>query len=223
MKRIVTLSLILFCTTFGAYAQKLSKEEAARYEAEIKDMITYLEETLNFIGDSATSAQEKGIVFTESWSKIFIDDKVQVEDDLDVNRNTPINKDVQAYLKDIDFFFKQAMFKFDVQSIANNVRSDGSVFFKVTMSRHLTAQTINDEPIDDIRNRFVEINLDKQNSSLKIASIYTSKINEKEVLRNWWNSLSQNWKNRLGSDIKLYDSIPLSGVDSITDDDFLLC
>ena len=222
MKRIALICTIILGFALGGHAQKLSKEDVARYETEINQMITYLEETLNFIGDSATSAQEKGIVFTESWSKIFIDDKVQVEDDLDVNRKTPINKDVQAYLKDIDFFFKRAMFKFDVQSIANNVRDDGSVFFKVTMSRHLTAKTINDEPIDDIRNRFVEINLDKQNSSLKIASMYTSKINEKEVLRNWWNSLSQNWKNRLGDDIKLYDSIPLSSVDSITNDDFLV-
>jgi len=221
MKRIVTFSLILFCMTFGAYAQKLSKEDVARYEREINAMVTYLEETLNFIGDSATSAQEKGIVFTESWSKIFIDDKVQVEDDLDVNRNTPINKDVQAYLKDIDFFFKWVTFQFDVQSIAHNTRADGSIFFKVTLSRHLTARTINDEPIDDIRNRFIEINLDKQNSSMKIASIYTSKINEKEVLRNWWNGLSQNWKNRLGGDVMLYDSIPLSSVGMISEADFV--
>ena len=220
MKKIITFSLILFCMTIGAYAQKLSKEEVARYETEINAMVTYLEETLNFIGDSATSAQEKGIVFTESWSKIFIDDKVQVEDDLDVNRNTPINKDVQAYLKDIDFFFKWVTFKFDVQNIANSTRADGSIFFKVTLSRHLTARTINDEPIDDIRNRFIEINLDRQKSSLKIASIYTSKINEKEALRNWWNSLSQNWKSRLGSDIKLYDSIPLSSVSMISEVDF---
>lgn len=229
MKRIVTFSLILFCMSFGAYAQKsskgnaqkLSKEEVARYETEINTMVNYLEETFNFIGDSATSAQKKGIVFNESWSKIFIDDKVQVEDDLDVNRNTPINKDVQAYLKDIDFFFKCATFKFDVQSIASNTRDDGSVFFKVTLMRHLTAKTINDEPIDDIRQRFIEINLDKQNSSLKIASIYTSKINEKETLRNWWNSLSSNWKTRLGGDIKLYDSIPLSTVSLITEADFV--
>lgn len=212
MKKIVTFSLILFCMTFGAYAQKLSKEDVARYETEINAMVTYLEETLNFIGDSATSAQEKGIVFTESWSKIFIDDKVQVEDDLDVNRNTPINKDVQAYLKDIDFFFKWATFQFDVQSIANNTNADGSIFFKVTLSRHLTARTINDEPIDDIRNRFIEINLDRQNSSLKIASIYTSKVNEAEALREWWNGLSMSWKNRLGGDIMLYDSIPLERI-----------
>ena len=220
MKKIVTLSLILFCTTLGAFAQKLSKEDEERYDVEVNAMITYLEETLNFLGDTTTSAQEKGIVFVESWSKIFLNDEVQIEDDLDVNRKTPINKDVQAYLKDIDFFFKWATFQFDVQNITNNAREDGSIYFKVTLSRHLTAVTINDEPIDDIRNRFVEINLDKQNSSLKIASIYTTKINEKEVLRNWWNNLSQNWKNRLGGDLKLYDSIPLSSISMISENDF---
>ena len=212
MKRIALVCAIIFSSIVGGHAQKLTKEEIARYETEIRTMVNYLEETLNFIGDSTASAQEKSIVFTESWSKIFIDDKVQVEDDLDVNRNTPINKDVQAYLKDIDFFFKWATFQFDVQSIANNTREDGVVFFKVTLSRHLTARTINDEPIDDIRNRFVEINLDRQKNSLKIASIYTSKVNEAEALREWWNGLSTNWKNRLGGDIMLYDSIPLQRI-----------
>lgn len=221
MRRIAFICAIVFGFVNLSLAQKLSKNEVAHYETEIRTMVTYLEETLNFIGDTATTAQEKNIVFNESWNKIFVDDKVQVEDDLDVNRKTPLNKDVQAYLKDIDFFFKQAVFQFDVQSIANSTRDDGSVFFKVTMSRHLTARTINDEPIDDIRNRFIEINLDRQKNSIKIASIYTSKINETEVLREWWNSLSANWKQRLGSDIKLYDSIPLSSVGMITSVDFL--
>ena len=180
-----------------------------------------MEETLNFIGDSTALAAEKEIVFTESWSKIFIDDKVQIEDDLDVNRKTPINKDVQAYLKDIDFFFKWANFKFDLQSIANSTRDDGTIFFKATMTRHLTAKTITDETVDDVRNRFVEINLDRQNNSIKIASIYTTKINEKEALRNWWNGLSMNWKNRLGSDIMLYDSIPMESVGMISSADFM--
>lgn len=220
MKRITLLALILFGLTFGIQAQKLSKEEAARYDTEIRTMLDYLEETLNFIGDSTATAMEKEIIFTESWSKIFIDDKVQIEDDLDVNRKTPINKDVQAYLKDIDFFFKWANFEFDVQSIANNQREDGTVYFKVTLSRHLIAKTINDETVNNIKNRFVEINLDRQKSSLKIASIYTSKINETEELRNWWNSLSMNWKKRLGEGIKLYGSIPLETVGMINNSDF---
>ncbi len=221
MKRIAVLAFIMIGFSLGGYAQKLSKEEVARYETEVRGLLSYLEETLNFIGDSTTTALEKEIVFTDSWNKIFIDDKVQVEDDLDVNRKTPINKDVQAYLKDIDFFFKNASFKFEVQSIANNTRDDGSVYFKATVTRHLMAKTINDDVIDNMRNRFVEINLDRKNNSIKIASIYTSKINEKEELRNWWNSLSTNWKKRLGEGIKLYDSIPLETVGMISSADFM--
>ena len=190
MKKTAFLSILLLGLAFGGHAQKLSKDEIAKYENEIKTMITYLEETMNFIGDSTSSALEKEIVFTESWSKVFTDDKVQVEDDLDVNRNTPINKDVQAYLKDIDFFYKWATFKFDLQSIANNKRDDGSIFFKVTLTRHLTGKTVTEEQVDNVRNRFVEINLDRQNNSLKIASIYTTKINEKEALREWWNGVA---------------------------------
>ena len=220
MRKIALLTLLLFGIAFGAQAQKKqSKDEVAKYEAEIDNMITYLEETMNFLGDSASLPVEKEIVFTESWSKIFIDDKVQIEDDLDVNRNTPINKDVQAYLKDIDFFFKWAEFKLDLQSIASSTRDDGTTFFKATLTRHLSAITINDEKVDNVKNRFVEINLDRQNNSLKIASIYTSKINETEALRNWWNGLSHSWKSRLGSDIKLYDSIPIETIGKISEKD----
>ena len=220
MKKIAILSILLFGMAFGSQAQKLSKDEITKYENEINSMITYLEETMNFLGDSTTSALEKEIVFTESWSKIFIDDKVQIEDDLDVNRKTPINKDVQAYLKDIDFFFKWANFKLDLQSIANSTRDDGTIFFKATLTRHLTAKTITDEAIDNMKNRFVEINLDRQNNSLKIASIYTTKINEKETLRNWWNGLSQSWKTRLGSDVVLDDGTTLADLNTGALSDF---
>ena len=221
MKKLAILTILLFGMAMGGQAQKLSKDEIAKYDTEIRQMLVYLEETMNFIGDSTTIAAEKEIVFTESWSKIFVDDKVQVEDDLDNNRTSPINKDVQAYLKDIDFFFKWAVVQFDLQSIANGVNDDGSVFFKVTMTRHLTAKTITDEIVDNVKNRFIEINLDRQNNSIKIASIYTTKINEKETLRNWWNSLSMNWKTRLGDGIKLYDSIPMESVGMINAEDFV--
>ena len=117
MKKLVPLIILLLGFVFVGHAQKLSKDEITKYENEIKTMLVYLEETMNFIGDSTSTALEKEIVFTESWSKIFTDDKVQIEDDLDVNRNTPINKDVQAYLKDIDFFFKDIRFTFTIDEI----------------------------------------------------------------------------------------------------------
>lgn len=221
MKKIITVFILIFSLIYCCEAQKLTKDEVIKYNAEVESLLQYLEETLNFIGDAANTAQEKEIIYSESWNKIFIDDKVQIEDDLDANRKTPINKDVQAYLKDIDFFFTQASFKFDIQNITNGTRDDGSVFFKATLSRHLTATTINSETVDNVKNRFVEINLDRKNSSMKIASIYTSKVNEKEELRNWWNTLSTKWKARLGQGVKLYDSIPMESVGMISNVDFM--
>ena len=76
MKKLAILTILLFGMAMGGQAQKLSKDEIAKYDTEIRQMLVYLEETMNFIGDSTTIAAEKEIVFTESWSKIFVDDKV---------------------------------------------------------------------------------------------------------------------------------------------------
>ena len=114
-----TIFLILLLSTLCVNAQGLtfSEEEKAENEIQIHQMVNYLQETLNFIGDPRVSAQEKDIIFKESYNKIFRDENVQVEDDLDENRGTSINKDVQAYLKDIDFFFDNVEFTFDIQNI----------------------------------------------------------------------------------------------------------
>ena len=59
MKKIAFLSILLLGFAFGAQAQKLSKDEIAKYENEIQMMVSYLEETMNFIGDSATANVER--------------------------------------------------------------------------------------------------------------------------------------------------------------------
>jgi len=51
--------------------------------------------------------------------------------------------------------------------------------------------------------RYLEINYDEKNQQLKIVSIYTTKLNEKDDLRNWWNGLSQGWQQKLGKDIQV--------------------
>ena len=159
--------LILCCICIVAPAQKkkqnngLTKEELAVYETEINKMVNYLQETLNFIGDPEQTAQEKEIVFSQSYTKIFQDAKVQIEDDLDTKRNTNLSKDVQAYLKDIDFFFQYATFKFDIQSIASLNKEDGSPYFKVTMNRRLVGKTVTNDSINEVKKRYIEINLDK--------------------------------------------------------------
>ena len=199
----------------------LTKDELAAYEVEIQKMVHYLQETLNFIGDPTQTAQEKEIIFTQSYTKIFLDDKVQIEDDLDTKRSTSLSKDVQAYLKDIDFFFQNAQFTFDIQSIANLSKQDGSPYFKVTMNRKLVGKTVTNDSINEVKNRFIEINLDKKNNDLKIASIYTTKINERQSLRYWWNAMPSAWKNYFGSEIRINDTIPLKSVMLINENDFI--
>ncbi len=224
MKRMIGLGLALFFCVATVNAQKptLTQEEVTSYETQIQQMVNYLQETLNFIGDSTSTAKEKETVFNDSYSKIFADDKVQIEDDLDDSRLTPINKDVQAYLKDIDFFFDYAIFSFDIQNIANLAKDDGTVFFKVTLTRKLDGKTITGETVSTVKNRFIEINLDRQNNDLKIASIYTTKLNEKEELRLWWNSLSYDWKQCLGKEIMVNDSLCMQNVMTINETNILV-
>lgn len=226
-QRIAIFLLFLCCLSLTATAQKknqnngLSKEEIAVYEAEIGKMVNYLQETLNFIGDPEQSTQEKEIVFSQSYTKIFQDDKVQIEDDLDTKRNANLTKDVQAYLKDIDFFFQHATFKFDVQSIACLNKDDGTPYFKVTMNRQLTGVTVTNDTVNDVKKRYIEINLDHAKNDLKIASIYTTKVNERESLSHWWNAMPSAWKNYFGSELRINKTIPLKTVMQVNETDFI--
>ena len=143
MKKLVFFAFLLL-TCQGVFAQKtnLSKSEIEEYSAQIRMMVKYLEETFSFIGNPEATAQEKDIIFKESYAKIFVDDEVQIEDDLDDSRSTYINKDVQAYLKDIDFFFKDVKFTFKIDEIKPQTTEKGETFFKVTMMRSLAGHNI---------------------------------------------------------------------------------
>ena len=94
MKKLVFFAILLL-TCQGVFAQKpnLSKSEIEEYSGHIQEMVKYLEETFSFIGNPDATAQEKDIIFKESYAKIFKDDEVQIEDDLDDSRSTYINKD----------------------------------------------------------------------------------------------------------------------------------
>ena len=89
--------------------------EVKEHEQKVKDMVAFLEYVLNTLGDKTTSARDKDVLITESYTKIFRDGKVQVEDDLVEKRNVITNKDVQAYLKDVDFFFDNIKFEFKIK------------------------------------------------------------------------------------------------------------
>ena len=98
--------LIITCLPiYGQDIEGYSKEEITEFSGKVEDQIRFLEYLLNTIGSSETSTRDKDVIIRESYLKIFRDGTVQVEDDLVLDRKVVTNKDVTAYLKDIEFFF----------------------------------------------------------------------------------------------------------------------
>lgn len=190
----------------------LSPEDISRYKEDATQMISYLQFTFNTLGNPEVTTKEKDIIINQSWVKVFKNEKVQVEDDLDENREVPLNKDVQAYLKDIDFFFKDVVFTFTIQEIEHFVAENNQFYFKITLNRNLKGTLLDGNKVDVNRIRYVEINLDDANKDLKIVSIYTTKLNEREELRRWWSDLPLAWRNVLGENITLKDTLKMKHV-----------
>jgi Leucine-rich repeat (LRR) protein len=208
-----------------AFAQQpngLTAAETEEYQRQTEHLVRYLEETLNFIGHPESTVQEKEVIINDSYLKIFRDDKVQIEDDLDENRDIPLNKDVQAYLKDVDFFFRSVSFSFEVIKVDQRVNELGDLFFRVELLRKLRGRTINGDTVSTTRQRFLEINLDPFRKELKIASLYTTRLNEREELRNWWNEMPLAWKKYFGGEVLLFDTIPLHEAYNIVSEGIVL-
>ena len=208
------IGFMLFALLIRAQDEpKLTAEEIESYSEQSKQMVKYLEGTLNFLGDSNEVASEKDIIINQSFLKMFESDEVQIEDDLDENREIPISKDVQAYLKDIDFFYKTVTFTFEVNSVEQFINEKNQVYFKVTTTRELQGITIDGDTVNNNQVRYLEVNLDPYKQDLKIASMYTTQPDIKRELRYWWNNLSVEWRNFLGEQVgAVYDTLPLSRI-----------
>lgn len=223
MKKLLLIAVLLLSCQ-GIFAQKsdLSKSEIKEYSDQIREMMRYLEETFTFIGNPETSSQEKDIVFKESYNKVFRDDQVQIEDDLDENRSTIINKNVQSYLQDIDFFFKDIQFTFNINEITPQINENGETYFRVTMQRTIAGHNIQGDTVNNTCKRFVEVNIDTSKKDFKIASMYTNKPNETEELRNWWNLMTSAWKSYFGKDQFVYDTVEMKNIILLFDDSFVI-
>lgn len=219
MSRIfVILGMFLTLNTFG---QKLNRVEVTDFKKDGQELITYLEFTLNAIGDNELSPKEKDIIISESYLKMFRDGKVQIEDDLDASRETVTNKDVQAYLKDVDFFFRYAHFTFNVLSIDLQTDEDGNPFLLTNILRTLEAIDLKGDTIYNDQQRFIEIEVNSENRELKIASIYTTKLHENEENIRWWNLLPTEWKKVLGTRGVVSDSISFSSIVALNEKYFV--
>jgi Leucine-rich repeat (LRR) protein len=196
----------------------LSEEEQAAYKKQAAQLVTFMEFAFNTLGSSKSEYKDKDIIINQSYLKFFKDSKVQIEDDLLEKRDVVTNKDVQAYLKDIDFFFKDVVFKYTIEEITQEVNEKGEVYFKVKTSRNLKGTTLEGKPVNDNKPRFVEINLDDAKRELKIVSIYTTRSGEEEELISWWNSLDMQWRRYFAAKTLVTDSIPLVNITGIGKD-----
>ncbi|MHC1775979.1 MAG: leucine-rich repeat domain-containing protein [Lentimicrobium sp.] len=200
----------------------LSEEDIAAYKKQAAQMVSFMEFAFNTLGSSKSEYKDKDIIINQSFLKFFKDPKVQIEDDLVEQRDVVTNKDVQAYLKDIDFFYSEVVFKFTIEEITQEVNEKGEVFFKVKTSRNLKGITLEGKEVNDNKPRFIEINLDESMRELKIASIYTTRSGEEEELISWWNNLDPEWRNYFAAGTMISDSLPLKEISGISKDSILL-
>lgn len=220
--------MLLVClSAFGAAGQKSgakqpaaaekSKNEDTQDEKKVRDIVAFLQYVLNTLGSNETPGRDKEVLVTESYTKIFRDEKVQVEDDLDEKRSTVTNKDVVAYLKDVDFFFRDVKFEFTIEKIEHSTMANGDHFYKVSSSRHLQGTGINGKEINNTIPRYIEINYDPDEQDLRIVSIYTNEISDKETLINWWDELSFEWQSVFKRKLNfISDSLSLDDIKNIT-------
>ncbi len=187
------------------------------FKLQVIPLVKFFESSLNFLADPRNAVNEKQTILSQSYLKWCWDEEVQIEDDLDENRLVPLYKDMPAYLSDVSFFFKNAKFSYSVQDVSVEAGQDGLTYFRVTANRNLRGLTLNSDSVNSNKVRYIEINFDSVKQQLKIVSVYTTKLNEKDDLRNWWNGLSHEWKAVLAKDMKLEGSMPMAQIDSFND------
>jgi Leucine-rich repeat (LRR) protein len=187
-------------------AEKLSVTEIEQCKKEIGRLISFFEFSINIVGSDSTTTQEKESVISTSYLKIFKNADVQIEDDLDQNRSVSMYKNVQAYLQDVNYFFKKVQFVLNIDNIDFKQESGSRPYFMVVLSRRLKGITQDGDSVENTQKRYVEINLEGKNRDLKIVSIYSTKLNAKDELISWWRTLPAEWKTVLMKEAGINDS-----------------
>jgi len=203
----VLLVAFMLCFVISAFGQNESSTDTLPdpQKEQAKAMVEAVEYYFNLLGSKRTKTQEKETIINESYKKLFLNDRVQVEDDLQENRSTQIFKDIQAYLKDIDFFFKEVVFDFEINGVERLFTRDSIPYFKADITRNLNAIGIAGDTLKISGQRFIELNFDGPQKEIKVASIYTNKINRERQLKAWWLDLSVGWKQIFKEEIGIYD------------------
>ncbi|MEM0938718.1 MAG: hypothetical protein AAF600_14465 [Bacteroidota bacterium] len=215
---------LFVCVTSPIHSQEL---EDPRMD-EVRSLTKFFEYMLNIVGSSNDTQRDKDVIIKESFLKAFSNKNVQVEDDLLEERKVITNKDIHAYLKDVDFFFQDINFKFDSIAISLKEKPDGEPFYLVSFESTMEGTSLEGTSFKKIQQRFLEVNVNETTGDLKIVSVYTTKISREKELKDWYNSLSFGWINVFYQYVT-YDSITsevlfeIADIDSInlSDNQFL--
>ncbi len=213
MNKAVFRFLIIFIfSSSSGYAQKtepvkMAPEDVENYKRDAVRLISFLEYSMNIIGSDSSTEEEKEAVIYSSYLKIFRDKKVLIEDDLDGNRKVPTSKLVQAYLQDIAYFYKKIKFALEIENIEFAQSETRFPYFKITIDRHLRGINLDQDTVENLLRRYVELNIDPRDKELKIVSIYTTQPNEREELISWWKGLPVEWQMVLTKEAALTDSV----------------
>lgn len=185
-------------------------------------LVSYYRFMLNTVGKANTPPQEKEVIIRSSYEKAFRDPEVQIEDDLLLDRQVIINKNVQAYLRDVDFFFIDVSFDFSELEIKPDTTETGEVYYLASFISTIEGTSLEGNPIKNSKERYIEINNDPNGDGLKIVSVYSTKLSRDQQLREWWDPLSDKWKEQLMWRIGYVgDSISNRGLELITQIDSL--
>lgn len=200
----------------------LTPEEKATYEKQATQIVGFMEFAFNTLGNSKTDYRDKDIIINQSYLKFFKNAEVQVEDDLVEKRDVVTNKNVQAYLKDIDFFFKEVTFKYNIEDITSEVNEKGEIYFKVNTSRNMKGKTLEGKDVNNNQLRYIELNLDDATRDLKIVSIYTTKSSEEQELIAWWNNMDRDWRLFFAKEVEAAEGVKLKDIKKIGKDYIIL-
>lgn len=224
------MKYFLFLTLNLSFSLAIAQTEvdSARYD-EVRSLVSFYKYMLNTVGAEKTTVRDKEVIISESFKKAFENPEVQIEDDLVLERKVITNKDVAAYLRDVDFFFKHVQFDFQNLKVEKIASDSIDFFYLVSFESTISGITLDEENYLNSKKRFIEINLNEETNDLKIASVYSTKLNREAELQLWWESLSFGWasifkgyvpfdsiSNEVLLKIASLDSLNLSGNQFIT-------
>ena len=147
------VSILLIILLTGAFQVKGQVADSGQevsglveqYKEEASSLVYFMEYALNVLGDPTAATAEKEVIIHESYLKVFRDEKVQIEDDLVAKRGVVTYKDIQAYLKDVNFFFKEVQFEFTIDEVTHHFSEDNQLYFLVSLTRHLKGLSVDGE------------------------------------------------------------------------------